>query len=443
MQILIISHYFAPYQVMGAIRMSKLAKYWHGCGHEVRVIAGNNQPFPRTLPLEIPVSQVYYTHWLYFNGLERLFTRKSAGTSPQSAPTPSSGRNLRELATFYFKTLTNFPDGYIGWYPWALSMGRELLRSWRPDFILASAPPNTGMMVASRLSQEFGVPWFADFRDLWMDDPRRAYPFEYPSWREGLEQRLERHTLRSASGFTTVSEPLARILRGRYPQPTQTVMNGFDPDDYLEPPTDQLPSEPRALQVLYPGQLFVGGTDPSPLLEAMARLKPHCLVELRFFAPPQLRQDPARFESKFRAYSDYVMSLAGRYGVAEQVSVQPPVPFGQSLQAQRAADVLLLLVRRDPSERGTFTGKFFEYVGASRPILAIGPEDNVAVEMVRERSLGLSSSHPAEIASWLERLVEHKRQGRVPGPPEAAKQGLARSEQFEVLEQFIRQQLER
>jgi hypothetical protein len=43
-------------------------------------------------------------------------------------------------------------------------------------------------------------------------------------------------------------------------------------------------------------------------------------------------------------------------------------------------DVLLLLLWNDPRERGVYTGKLFEYLGARRPILGIGPADNVAAD---------------------------------------------------------------
>lgn len=436
MRILIVSHYFAPYQVMGAMRMSKLAKYWHGKGYEVRVISASNQPLRKSLPLEIPADKVVYTYWPYLKPyLERLVLRKPPSDAPPKPTAPRKGPSLKSRLAFYYKTITNFPDGYISWYPWALQAGRKLLANWKPDFILASAPPNTCLLVASKLSREFKVPWFADMRDLWLEDPYRVYPFKYPSWRNALENRLEQQVLGQAKGLITVSEPLAKVLRHKYRQPVQVITNGFDPQDY---PTQQGLAQGGPLQILYTGTLYEGGRDPTPLMEAMQmlRLSPQ-QIELVFMGPPQLHQSPERFEYLMKSYEQMVQTVAQGFGVQHLVKARPPVTFKESVRLQTQADVLLLLIRNHPSEEGVFTGKVFEYVGASRPILAIGPSNNVAIQLVQERGLGLASQEPSQIAQWLQGLLQQKANGGIPNLPPSAKVGLSRNEQFEQMERFM------
>jgi glycosyltransferase involved in cell wall biosynthesis len=58
----------------------------------------------------------------------------------------------------------------------------------------------------------------------------------------------------------------------------------------------------------------------------------------------------------------------------------------QALALQRSADALLLLTSRSSSEA---TGKLFEYLGASRPILALA-ENNEAARIVRQTNTGLT-----------------------------------------------------
>jgi len=85
-----------------------------------------------------------------------------------------------------------------------------------------------------------------------------------------------------------------------------------------------------------------------------------------------------------------------------------------------------------------YTGKLFEYLGARRPILAIGPADNVAAALIRERQAGIVSSDPAEIAGQLSRWLEAKERGAdIPDLPASVAAGLSREEQTRRLERFL------
>src|SRR3954470_13508009 len=64
MRILIVSYAFPPFNSIGGVRVGKTAKYLVHAGHDVRVIAAQDQPFAPTLPLEIPEQNVRYTRWL-------------------------------------------------------------------------------------------------------------------------------------------------------------------------------------------------------------------------------------------------------------------------------------------------------------------------------------------------------------------------------------------
>lgn len=105
---------------------------------------------------------------------------------------------------------------------------------------------------------------------------------------------------------------------------------------------------------------------------------------------------------------------------------------------QRQADVLLLLLWDDPRELGTITGKLFEYVGAARPIFAIGCSEGIASSLVRDRGLGATASDPASIARALDLWIEEiDASGTVSSSSEFARAGLSRSEQFASYEKLL------
>ncbi len=415
MKLLLVSFFFPPYNAIGAVRMGKLAKSLIADGHEVRVLTAAGQALPDTLPLEIPPEWVIATRWWDVNQIPYLlFGRRETAYRRGDTPMPPLLAGLRRA----YQAAFNLPDGQIGWLPHAVRAGKKLIREWRPDLIYCSASPYTSLFVGHRLSRWSSVPWVAEFRDLWVDNPYIARP----AWRRWLERRLEAATVPTAAGLVTVSEPMAALLESKFAMPTLTVLNGFDPDDY--PPTPPAPGDPNRLTITYTGMIYPGRRDPTPLFQALQRLgdqRRHIRVLFVGRALPE------------------VMLQAERHGVAECVENAEPVPFHESIRLQCAADILLLLLWDHPSEKGVYTGKLFEYVGAKRPILAIGSQDGVAADLIRKRQAGVVSNDPAAIQSSLLAWLAEKRRTGVVAPIDAATDGLTRRDQFAKIERQLAQ----
>lgn len=425
MRLLVISYFFPPFNSIGAVRVGKIAKYLHQGGHDVRVITARDQPLQATLPLEIPAANVIATPWLNVNRPAELVLGGRRRVAERGyAPAPGKAGPLRAMvrsAGGLYKSLLNVPDGEIGWLPYAWRAASRLIREWKPDAIYASSQPVTSLLVAHRLSRRFGVPWIAELRDLWTDNHHQRHG----PLRLGLERTLERRVLSSAAGMVTVSEPLAETLRARFAKPAAVVLNGFDPDDYPEPAP-----RPREapLRIVYTGMVYPGRQDPSPLFQAL-----------------RLLDDPGRVEVVFYGrYQHAVEELAAQHGVGEQVRAAGAIPYEESLRAQREADVLLSLMWPDPSQRGIYTGKLFEYLGARRPVLGVGLAMGVAAELIQERGVGVVLQTPEQIAAQLRRwLAEKEERGAIADLPHEAVADLSRQAQTRVLEGALVSMLER
>ncbi len=425
MKVLIVSWHFPPANTIGGVRMGKLARFLDQRGHDVRVLSAANPHVGQTLPLEIAPEAVRHTPTYDVNvvptAAARLWRRLSPPTGGREAaplPPPSDGP-LQKLRDSYMD-LTNFPDRHIGWLPAAMAGLAPLCRDWRPDLIYASGPPFTGLVVGRLASRHLAVPWVAELRDRWTDDPYYAPP----AWRCWLMDRLERWTLATACGLVTVSEPWAAFYHAKYAKPVAAIYNGFDPKDFPlgdEDDGDADP-DPEVVTILHAGAIYPGRRDPTPLFEAM-----HLLGERRRFVRVNFYGDLA----------ETVMAAAERLGVGDRVEIRQPVPYRDSLRLQRAADVLLLLQWNDPREQGNVPGKLFEYFGVLRPMLALGLADGVPATLIRQRQAGLCSNDPAVIAAQLDTWIRQKHaMGRLPALPPAARQGLSRDLQFERLERF-------
>ena len=421
MRILIVSFYFPPYNNIAAVRIGKTAKYLVTFGHEVRVVTAKRQPFQQTLALEIPSETVRYTSWINLKKPIHMLsggqTRIDLGDIPPGAHQAWRRSRIWSL----LKTFLFFPDEQIGWLPFAVRKCAQTVKQWKPHVILASSGPMTALVAAWLVSNRHGVPWVADLRDLWVDN----HYYSHPEWRKRLEKRLEQRVLSSASAFITVSEPLASILRREYGKATQVVLNGIDFDDY--PPHPVVPFRKGSVQILYTGRIYEGKRDPTPLFQALKLL------------------GPLKEKVQVAFYGDNLNSVARsarRSGVQSLVSVHAPVPYRESLRMQSESDVLLLLLWNHPGEKGVYTGKLFEYLGAGRPILAVGPDDCMAADLIRDRNAGFLASDPRRIAEKLREWIDVKvRSGSVPPVSQQGLAELSRASQTRVLSEYLRELL--
>jgi glycosyltransferase involved in cell wall biosynthesis len=423
MKLLLISFWFPPTNAIGAVRVGKFAKYLHQAGHDIRVLAGPEID-SLTLPLELPAGLVVRPANAEVSGAPpaqpsralRLMRRIGA------LGTASEAGGLESALKRQYRALRHIPDKRIGWLRPAVAAGRRLLQTWHPDLIIASAPPFTGFLVARKLARESAVPWIAELRDPWADNPYGTDGTHDPAWRCHLDRIMEQRTLRSAAALVTVSPPVTRELQQRYRQPIATVLNGYSEEDLVTTPP-RLPS--GQLAIVYTGTIYAGLRDPSALFAAIARLGARRnAVDVIFHGPTD----------------GEVRHLAERHGVQDRVFVQPRLAYRASLERQAAADVLLLLQRNHVTDEGNIPAKFFEYLAARRPILLLGCETGIIAGMIRDRQAGFVSNDPAAIATALARWLDQLPHA-IPPLAAAARQGLSRTEQFVGYEAFLRKQV--
>lgn len=428
-KVLLVSHWFPPSNVVGAVRVGKFAHYLHKSGHDVRVLSADATG-DHSLPLEIPADQVSYVESTLPGGIfgplaarvrrtqQRLAAARSQMGAPPAASMPA-GAPVGGWKRHYY-ALLQIPDHRARWMRAATAAGLNLIKIWRPDLVLGSAPPVSGLIAARRIARACGAPWVAELRDLWSDNPY----YEHPSWRWWIDRLLERSVLGDAAGLVTVSPTWAETLRRRYRVPVACVLNGYAEGDYPTSPSERLPG--KVVTIVYAGNIYRGYRDPSALFKAMDLLgSTRRSVEIHFYGPPR----------------EEIFGLRAAQPVQDRIFVHDRVAYKTSLALQSSADVLLLLQWPDPRDAGNLPAKFFEYLGAGRPILMLGYEHGDLAGMIREREAGLVSNDPVVIAAQLRHWIARRPAG-IPRLGPEARRGLARAEQFAILEKFLLELLE-
>jgi len=422
MRILIVSRYFPPANTMAAVRLGKLARHLVGSGHDVRVLTEPADAGDLSLPVELDAARIDRVAIRQRNGLPRRAGRRSVSrleTAPGAvSPSAVQGKPSQRLASRIYADIASFPDKSVAWLAPMTAALRRRCATWRPDLLYVSGPPFSPFIGVSRVARSHGIPWVAEFRDRWADDPYTTRT----AGRRWLDSALERWVLRDVAGIVTVSDPWARDFADKFGVPVRTVMNGLD--TAAEPPSPATsPTPGLPLRLLHCGTIYRERRDPGALFSAIRHggFAPS-EVQVVFHGPP----------------SAYLARQVARYGVGDFVDIRGPVPHHVALRLQQASDVLLLLQWNDPRDDGNVPGKTFEYFAARRPILGMGPLQGIPATLVRSRSAGLFSNDPSEIAAYLGARITEKRQtGVIPALPASVTVGLDRDAQLTGLARFL------
>lgn len=396
-RVLIVTYYFPPRPAVGSLRPAGLAKYLPEFGWEAVILTAK---LPNKTATECKVIETRYDDTFGFAkrylGLDSEQNLMAQIAQLKKKLRIRSEKSVLDLLLTPWGEITAYPDPQKGWRSYAVEAGNEFLQQVNVDAMISTSSPVTSHIVARELKDKFGIPWVADFRDLWTQN--LYYP--YSPIRRVIEKRLELKTMYKADALVTVSEPAAQKLgalhRGK---PVHMITNGFDPEEASSPDVD-LTDE---FTITYTGNLYPGKQDPEPLFIALRDLLAQRVMDARDVL--------VQF---YGAEAGWIDKRAERHGLRDVVKQFGIVPRRLALEKQRESQVLLLLKWNDPRERGYYSAKIFEYLAAKRPILAIGGVDDVASELLDKTRAGFCGSTAEEVKGILEELYrEYKTAGEV------------------------------
>lgn len=402
-RVLLVTGTFAPELKVGALRTERLARTLTEAGHDVTVLAprlpsdtGVYRPTSAANRLvTVDAGERYATRVLHF--LKRMrFVRESrsvtgsaARTNGRSADRPAGPPSLREFAM----ALTAVPDFDQNYILPAVATARRWKRG-EFDLVYSSAPPFGVHVAAERIARRLECPLVLEYRDPWNHEYTERIATRYALTRR-VDQWMERRCLRAAQHVVAVSEGAADVLRGMPDSPqVHLSLNGI-PGALLD--------EPKAvregiLTILYAGALYQQ-RDPEPFLAALSTA-----VQRRGWTPEQLRLDFLGECRQFNGIS--VEELVGRLGLEQYVRFTDRVPHDEAVRILARADLLLLLVRGQPTQ---IPNKLYDYLAMRVPIIAYSDSDTCGetARMLNEAGghLVISDQDAAAQADALEALI--------------------------------------
>ncbi len=279
----------------------------------------------------------------------------SAARCPQRWPRPKS-RGLREWVSRLLMT----PDSRLGWVAPGVRAGLKTIRRRRPEVVYSTSPYMSAHLIGLILSKWTGLPWVADFRDPWVDNPFCDVGFPSLAWWDAL---LESAVVRNATQVVCCTPTMTEALCGRRPFAADrctTILNGIDREmtEGIEPKRD---APDGAFVLLHSGQ-FYGPRSPIPWFAALRRLRhasPQSAARIRFTL---LGEDS--YEGR------HLSELAAEAGVADMVRVLGKKCHKEALSYVAGADALVLAGAAGDGADLQIPNKLFEYLAVRRPVVA-------------------------------------------------------------------------
>jgi len=377
---LIIAYYFPPLGMGGVQRMAKLARYLPDFGYNVKVLTVKPVRYPaydRTLLDELPAE---------------VSIIRSGSSDParigKFIPLPErAGKRMKTLATEKSKRF--WPDSKIGWRRPAVKAAEKLISEEKIDIILSSSPPITGHLVAMDLKEKYDLPWAADFRDPWESrSPDQLY--DDKSLIEKSRRLLE-DIVTGADKVITINDTISRQLS----PDAVTIMGGYDPEDFK---FDPKPAIDRKFTMCYLGT--VGPLHPlEPFFEAAAIAS----------------KNDENFEKSFGFTiigandAHEIKKQAAGHGLEDKLELISYLPHCQALR--EASSAAAFLISAPAGYPGILTGKIFDYLPLSPPILASVPGDGEIRKVIDKCRAGLCAK-PNEIHKLADNMLSLYRRHR-------------------------------
>lgn len=284
-----------------------------------------------------------------------------------------------------------WPDEFSKWVEQSMTPLQTLVREQNIRTIYSTYSPTANHLLALKLKQSTGLPWIADFRDLWTDDLRYR---ETDPKRHQANLKLEQAILEQADAVIGVSPSQTEVLASHVPHQREkftTITNGFDPADFENvPPLNANPNRPFTLS-------FVGRFDRQ-------RADDDLFTALRTFVDG-LGERRHRFV--FRIVGEFDTSTRRKLESAGiPYTSTGYVSHREAIQEMCSADALLLTTDRGgPNANTVICGKIFEYLASTRPILCVGPEGWEGERLIEQHQAGITTHwNPQQIARALAEL---------------------------------------
>ncbi|RMB63835.1 hypothetical protein EAX61_00130 [Dokdonia sinensis] len=353
-KVLIISYSFPPSNAPAAQRPYTIAKYLDKDKYEVTVITCGNQD--ASLGLSTFESKgLDKVQVIKINAIDLSKFRKIKKSSMVDK-TMSEKKGSLKMRLFNVLVPFVFPDKGVFWYWNMLKYARSNRNILAPDIVFSTSPLFSNHLIARLFLRATSSPkHIVDFRDFhWtVNDSRQKEKTSR------LHHFLERQILNRANFLTFITNRMRDIYVSSYPDISNkcaVIYNGFDQADYDR--IDSI-SESKKLTFFYAGSFYGGRRDPKHFLRSLDTLLSRKLI----------KSDEFQIEIAGNFETQNIDELT-QFKSFKNINFLGALSRKRVLERAGASHVLWMIEVDSKEFQNSVPLKFFEYLGARRPILS-------------------------------------------------------------------------
>ena len=359
MKFLLIAYYFGNNSDVGAQRWNKNIKYIQKLGWEPVVYT-----FSKESEIEKQF-EIISNNCIEPNKLYKFLFNKKV---PSDILTSTKKKNWNKLLVFI---RSNFfiPDSRILSTFSSKKILRKRLKKNDIDIIISTGPPHSMHLIAKAMSEEFNIPWIADFRDPWTGieyfDKLPLLPFARKA-----HLKLERKIISSCDRLITVSDSWAKHLKKLGAKKVEVIHNGYDAEDFKSVLT-----ETKRISIAHFGT-YPRSRNHIKIWDAINELCEDDVfknaLDLHFYG--FIYQG---FESDLKPYL-----------FKDSLKIFAPIPHKEATIKMSEYRFLFLSLSDTSMSEGRIPLKFFEYLATGRKIIASGKKDTDLSKLIKKLNCG-------------------------------------------------------
>lgn len=371
-KVLIISYSYPPSNEPAAQRPYAVAKYLDKDEFDVTVVTcGNRDTFygiNKDFNPDLPNVNLLKINSLLGDGATSLI--KSTTTKKKSLKS--------RLKASIFKLLSSMvvPDKAIFWYPKVrkyLMQNKDLINA--SDIVFSTSPSFSNHLIGKFIkAKNKDILWVSEFRDFhFVETVSRP-----KNLKQLINKKLEHTVLKHSDKVSFISYAMQGLYSNYYTKLNskfRVVYNGFDLSDFDNLKIEKVVNQ--KLTIFYAGSFYRGVRSPIPLLKILDRLFEKGIVNAN--------EIEIRIAGSF---DNDLIEEVRNYNSFACIKFIGKIPRAEVLTHLVSADLLWLIVGNKSTHYTGVPIKFFEYLGARRPILNFAPSESEPTRIILENKLG-------------------------------------------------------
>jgi hypothetical protein len=373
-KVLILAYDFPPYISVGGIRPHSWKKYML-----------NNHIFPVVITRQWDNNNDNVLDFISASKVSSpIIEENESGVTIKTPYCPNLSNRLflkygESRFRFFRKAISAFYEYFqylflIGPKMPIYNSAKKYLTESNVDLILVTGEPFILFKYASKLSEDFNVPWVADYRDPWSQNNSRGDNFLRVKWDSFFEKRY----LKNVSEIITVSDHFKSKISELLPDRNYNVIKtGFD-SDVINGLRDVAQND-QTLLISFAGSVY----EWHPLVSFLTTFKQFLDeledgdVQVNFYG-----LNKSKFHSDVKAIIDSKFPELESY-----INIYPKLPHKDILRELAKANLFLLF--NDYISVGT---KIYDYLGLRRQIVFCYTNSEES-EVLKKQYYNLDSSN--------------------------------------------------